>query len=36
MSSDSSIGSRDINLLSFDEPAWNTNKSKENKKSKKY
>lgn len=33
LSSESSIGSRDINLLSFDEPAWG--KSKKSKKSKK-
>ena len=36
MSSDSSIGSRDINLLSFDEPAtWGKAKAKKSKKSKK-
>ena len=35
MSSDSSIGSRDINLLSFDEPAWGKS-SKKSKKPKKY
>jgi hypothetical protein len=36
MSSDSSIGSRDINLLSFDEPVNNAWDKKKSKKSKKY
>jgi hypothetical protein len=36
MSSDSSIGSRDINLLSFDEPAWGKSSGKKSKKAKKY